>query len=104
MADPIAPGTWVEIESIVLEADERAPQVPEDTARLPLEMRVKGFLVSAGVMGENVEIETVAGRKLQGTLVKINPSYTHGFGAPIPELWAIGAEVRAILHKRSDPT
>ena len=28
-------------------------------------MRVRGFLVSAGMIGEVVEIETVAGRKLQ---------------------------------------
>ena len=104
MAEPVARGTWVEIESIVLEADERAPQVPADTARLPLEMRVKGFLMSADMIGEVVEIETVAGRKLQGKLVAVNPSYTHGFGAPIPELLTIGGEVRAILRKRSDPT
>ena len=100
MADEIAAGTLVEIQTIVLAPGERAPQVPEDTARVPLEMRVKGFLVATAVIGEEVVIETAAGRKLRGTVVKANPAYTHGFGQPIPELQRIGGEVRAIIRKR----
>ena len=101
MADLVAPGTWVEIRSIVLEPGERAPQVPDDTARVPLEMRVKGFLVSTAVIGGEAAIETSAGRKLHGTLSAVNPGYAHGFGPPIPELSGIGRELRAILWKRS---
>jgi hypothetical protein len=37
---------------------------------------------------------------LCGTLVEINPAYTHGFGPPVPELTGIGSEVRAILRQR----
>ncbi|MGR8952181.1 MAG: 2-amino-4-ketopentanoate thiolase, partial [Gammaproteobacteria bacterium] len=44
MTERIGKGVWVEIHDIVLEAGERAPQVPEDTAKVPLEMCVKGFL------------------------------------------------------------
>ena len=31
-------GDWVRIHSVVLSPDQRAPQVPEDTAGVPLEM------------------------------------------------------------------
>jgi hypothetical protein len=98
MTEPIAAGTWVEIHSVVLAPGERAPQVPEDTRRVPLEMRVKGVLAEPAVLGEDAEIETAAGRRLRGTLVATNPAYTHGFGPPIPELTSIGAEVRGILR------
>jgi hypothetical protein len=100
MTGPIAAGTWVEIHSVLLSPGGRAPQVPEDTRRVPLEMRVKGVLVGPAVLGEDAEIETAVGRRLRGTLVATNPAYTHGFGPPIPELAPIGAEVRAILRER----
>ena len=100
MADIVAANSWVEIHGIVLAAGQRAPHLPEDTQRVPLEMRVKGFLVSDAHLGEEVEIVTPAGRHLRGTLVSINPPYEHGFGPPIPELTGIGAEVRALLRER----
>jgi hypothetical protein len=98
MAERIAPGTWVEVCRVVLPPGERAPQVPPDTQAVPLEMRVKGFLVTGASVGEEAEILTRAGRRLRGTLVEVNPSYAHGFGAPIVELTAIGEEVRALLR------
>jgi hypothetical protein len=100
MAEPLAKGTWVEIHRIVLAPGERAPQVPEDTRLVPLEMRVKGFLLEAAALGEEAEIETPAARRLRGTLVADNPAYTHGFGPPIPELSTIGSAVRRILRER----
>ena len=96
----IEKGTWVEIHDVVLEAGERAPQVPQDTQRVPLEMRVKGFLLTPAAIGEAADIETLSGRQLRGQLVAVNPAYTHSFGAPIPELATIGGEVRALLHDK----
>ncbi|OOG26434.1 2-amino-4-ketopentanoate thiolase [Thioalkalivibrio denitrificans] len=90
-------GTWVEIYRVILPAGERAPQVPEDTAGVPLVMRVKGWLAAPAAPGAEAEIVTPAGRRLRGTLVAVNPAYTHGFGPPIPELSGVGPEVRAIL-------
>jgi hypothetical protein len=100
MAKLTSKGTWVEIHNIVLPAGERAPQVPEDTQQVPLEMRVKGFLVEPASLDEEVEIITTAGRHLRGRLIEVNPAYSHQFGAPIPELSTIGGEVRAILRER----
>ncbi len=102
MAEPIAVGTWVEIRRVVLGPAERAPQIPDDTKTVPLEMRAKGFLAAPAILGEEVTIVTPAGRHLRGTLAAVNPAYTHGFGAPIPELTLIGEEVRAILRTHRD--
>jgi hypothetical protein len=105
MAERIGRGTWVEIHRVVLRPGDRAPQIPDDTKAVPLEMRVKGFLAEPAALGEEVEILTPAGRRLCGTLAEVNPAYTHGFGAPIPELSALGQEVRGMLrsHRRKVP-
>ena len=100
MTDLIEKGTWVEIHNVVLPANERAPQVPEDTRRVPLEMRVKGFLLAPAAIGEDAEIETLSGRHLRGRLAEVNPAYTHSFGSPVPELSPIGCEVRALLREK----
>ena len=100
MTELIEKGTWVEIHRIVLVADERAPQVPADTRQLPLEMWVKGFLAEPVPLGEEAVIVTPAGRNLRGTLLKVNPAYNHTFGSPVPELCAIGGEVRSMLRQR----
>ena len=100
MTTPVAKGSWVEIHRILLPAGARAPQIPEDTQRVPLEMRVKGFLVEPAGLGEEAEIATTTGRRHHGTLTAFNPAYDHGFGAPIPELSTVGGEVRAILNTR----
>lgn len=94
----IAQGTWVEIHGVVLQVGERAPQVPEDTQTVPLEMRVRGFLTQPATPGDDAEIVTVTGRHLRGILTEANPAYSHGFGPPIAELLHIGAEVRALLQ------
>jgi hypothetical protein len=100
MAEPIATGQWVEIHRIVLPVGKRASQIPDDTRRVPLEMRVKGFLVAPADLGGDAEIVTRAGRRLRGTLATVNPAYTHSFGPPLPELSSVGDEVRAVLRAR----
>jgi hypothetical protein len=100
MTDMIEKGSWVEIHDVVLEAGERAPQVPQDTQRVPLQMRVRGFLSAPAAIGEEAGIETLSGRLLRGKLAEVNPAYTHSFGAPIPELSTIGREVRALLRDK----
>ena len=90
-------GDWVEIGDVLLAAGQRAPQVPEDTQRVALRRSVRGFALEPGAIGAQIRIRTAAGRELRGTLLAVNPAYTHGFGAPTPELAAIGAELRALL-------
>ena len=93
----IKKGAWVRIHRILLTPGERAPQVPEDTRQVPLEMWVKGWLLADAEPGETVEIETAAGRREQGTLLQENHAYGHSFGDFIPELPAIDRQVREIV-------
>ena len=102
MAERIAKGRWVELRRIVLPAGQRAQQVPDETQRVPLELRVKGTLVHDAALGEEAEIRTAAGRTLRGTLERTDPPYTHGFGPPVAELRAVGEELRALLQTRRD--
>ena len=100
MTEPVDKGVWVELYDIVLPAGQRAPQVPEDTQRVPLEMRVKGFLLEPARFGGEAEVVTAAGRRVRGRLGDVNPAYDHSFGQPIAELSPIGSELRTILRER----
>ena len=100
MTEHAVKNTWVEIGGIVLQKDERAPNLPNDTKQVPLEMRVKGFLLHDAEKGEEADVITSSGRTVKGTLTEINPVYTHMFGRPIPELSPIAGEIRAILRER----
>ena len=83
---------------MILGIGERAPQVPGDTAAVPLEMTVRGTLVDdLAEPGEEVTVETPAGRRLRGRLVGLEPAYDIGFGPPPPELRPVGPELRKIL-------
>ncbi|MBQ9179500.1 MAG: 2-amino-4-ketopentanoate thiolase [Firmicutes bacterium] len=92
-------GTWVQVHEIVLKPEERTGKLPEDTKKVPLEMWVKGFLKEDAAIGDTVEIETLTGRMVSGSLVAAEPAYSHGFGdIYIPEMLQIGMQARAILR------
>jgi len=88
--DQVAAGTWVEIEQVVLDPQERAPGIPEDTAAVPLLLRVAGFLAEDAAVGEPARVRTLIGRELDGVLRVVRPHYTHSFGDVVPELLTIG--------------
>jgi hypothetical protein len=91
--------TWVEIHDIVLKPEERTGNLPEETKKVPLEMRLKGFLLEEAELGDRVKIRTVTGRIVEGTLLKENPVYEHGYGETfVPELLTIGQNLRAMLE------
>ena len=90
--EKIKTGTWVEIEQIVLNPEERASALPEDTRKVPYVLHVSGFLLEDAALGQEARIRTVIGRELVGKLFVVNPSYTHSFGDTVPELLVIGLE------------
>lgn len=93
----IKKGEWVRIHKNILEPSQRAPQVPEDTKMVPLEMWVKGCLQDDSNMGEDVNIVTITGRKESGKLIEVNPYYDHDFGKFVPELLVISKQVRDVV-------
>ncbi len=90
-------GDYVRIESVVLTPEQRAPQVPDDTKKVPLELWVRGFVTADAEVGEEVEIKTITGRMVKGTLVEENPTYRHSFGEHVPEIYQIGLQLKEIL-------
>jgi hypothetical protein len=88
----IQPGTWVEIEQVVLTPEQRAPTLPEDTKCVPYVLRVSGFLIEPAELDGPAHIRTIIGRDLSGVLKTVNPSYSHSFGTVVPELLTIGTE------------
>lgn len=91
-------GDWALIKSVVLKAGERAPQVPEDTARVPLVQWVKGRLESKARVGDTVSARTRTGRVVKGELVVVNPGTTHDFGSFVPELLSVQEGIRRAMR------
>lgn len=92
----VGEGTWVEVEQVILQPHERAPTLPADTRLVPYLMRVSGFLLSSASVGQPATVRTLAGRELTGTLITVNPSYTHSFGETVRELLDIGLDPQAL--------
>lgn len=90
-------GDWVEVERVLLEPAERAAGLPEDTAAQPLRAWVKGFARQGGLIGDEIEVETMTGRVVTGHLSAVLPGYTHTFGTPPAEIVGIGRDLRARL-------
>ena len=96
-------GDWVQIYQVIFSPGERSPTIPEETKKVPLELRVKGWLmVPEAQVGEDAIIKTPAGRELEGRLLAVNPPFEHGFGRPVPELLALGPELRALLKEEGE--
>ncbi|MDX9917635.1 MAG: 2-amino-4-oxopentanoate thiolase subunit OrtA [Gudongella sp.] len=93
-------GDWVRIHEVVLNVGERAPNIPEDTQNVPLEMWDKGFLLNdSAEIGDKVEVETYIGRKIEGTLIEVNPYWSHDYGKAVPEILYIGRQARELLEE-----
>lgn len=90
-------GDWVRIHKVVLKAEERTAKLPEDTKVCDLEMWTKGTLLSDAESGDEVEIETIVGRREKGELVEVNPYYTHSYGVFVPEIIEIDKQLREIM-------
>ncbi len=88
---------WVEIGFTVLTPEQRTTRLPEDTRVVPYYGRLKGFVSGEVAVGEEVEVETVTGRRVRGEVLRIEPEYTHSFGRPVVELIQAGVEARSLL-------
>ena len=90
-------GEWVQIERTILEPSERAPQVPDDTKKVPLIMWIKGFLEEEANIGDEVKVKTRTGRIETGKLLEADPVYDLNYGNFVPELQKINIQVREEL-------
>jgi len=82
---------------VILPAEERTANLPEDTKKVPFEMWVKGHLLEDGELGDQVRIRTVSGREEHGTLIEVNPQFDVNFGAFVPEILEMDVRLRTAL-------
>ncbi len=96
-------GSWVRVHQQVLAPGQRAPQVPEDTQSVPLELWLNGELMADAAPGDTVRVRTRSGREAEGTLLDAPTNYTHSFGDTVPELRQVGdmvvARLREVRHE-----
>ena len=85
------------IHRVILSAQERTANLPEDTKRVPFELWVKGHLLCDGEIGDEVTIRTVSGRKEHGTLMEVDPQFDVNFGRFVPEILEMDVRLRAAL-------
>ncbi|NLC40990.1 MAG: 2-amino-4-ketopentanoate thiolase [Clostridiaceae bacterium] len=91
-------GDYVVVQRIVLTEGERAPQVPEDTAKVPLIALFKGYLEDeSAVPGDEVNVITMSGRKDKAVLTARDPSAQHTYGRFVPELMQVHRQVRDLV-------
>ncbi|NLA95291.1 MAG: 2-amino-4-ketopentanoate thiolase [Clostridiaceae bacterium] len=96
-------GDYAVIQEIVLPVGQRAPQVPEDTAKTPLIAFTKGWLLEeAAEVGERVRVKTMSGRTVEGSLTSRELAPSHDYGDYIPELQVIHQQVRGMLFGGDD--
>lgn len=96
----VASGTWVELELVVLQAAERAPGIPADTAAVPFAARVRGFLLAPAILEGTAEVLSQANRVVRGRLCAVLPRNPANFGDPSPELLQVGRAMKTRLSAR----
>jgi len=93
----VTKGTWVTIRKTILEPENRAAGIPEDTAATPLIMWVNGFLEQDAELEQAATVRTKMNRLEEGTLEAVNPILKIDYGAYVPEIARIGKDARNIL-------
>lgn len=93
-------GDLVQVHKVILTPEQRPEDIPACTKSVPYEAWIKGFLLDDEArIGDTVRIETFIGRQLAGTLVEVNPMYTHHFGKPQPALLSAGMEAKKRIKR-----
>lgn len=87
-------GDYVEIKITILNPEERAENLPEDTKKFAYEGKLRGYLLQDANIGEVVTVETPIGRFVKGVLLGEVKEYEHNFGEPIRELIDVGKKVK----------
>jgi hypothetical protein len=99
VTEPVAAGRWARVHRLELAPSERAPGVPPDTAAVPFETWVNGWLVEPARLGAAARLRTAAGRVVEGVLESVDPGYDHSFGSPPESLQAAAAQARALVFE-----
>lgn len=86
----IPAGTWVEVERVLLQPEQRSTALPEETRTKPFVVKVSGFLVADAELGDEAVVRSLIGHEHHGVITAVNPSYAHTFGETVQDLLHIG--------------
>lgn len=92
-------GRWGRIHRLELAPSQRAPGIPPDTAAVPFETWINGWLVDDAAIGELAQLTTPTGRIVEGVLVEADPGYTHSFGSPPEPLQRAGRRAFELVFR-----
>lgn len=98
MTERVPAGTRVQLSYTLLEAEQRAPGLPHDTADVPYVVRVKGILHEPAALGDTAAVRTTAGRLLEGRLSEVAPADSHTFGRPVAALVTVVDAITRMLE------
>ncbi|SUY46131.1 Uncharacterised protein [Clostridium putrefaciens] len=93
----IRKGTWIEIEEVVLEVDDRASNIPIETKATPLKCWIRGYCMEDCDLGEYVQVKTNIGRIAKGVVVEVEPGYYHTYGKYVSEISRIGIQAKEMI-------
>jgi hypothetical protein len=99
---PVPAGLWVRVHRVELAPSERAPDLPEDSATVPFESWINGWLIEEAAIGAQTRIQTATGRLVEGELVEVAPGYHHSFGPPPSPLQRAGQRARQSLFAKDE--
>ena len=90
----IKKGSYVRIEKVILQADQRTSKIPDDTKAVPFKMWTKGILQHDANLNEEASIVTMSNRQDKGILVEVNPMYELNYGEFLPEMIEIDMRLK----------
>lgn len=93
----IAKGKFVRIKKVILNPDQRASNIPEETKKVPLIMWTKGILLEEANLGDNVKVKTLSNRVETGELVEVNHIQKVDYGSFVEELFIVGQKAKEEL-------
>lgn len=95
-------GTYVKITKNFLKPEHRLNTIPEVTSNTPLTGWVTGKLLKDSDLNKKAPIETITGRFVNGTVIEIEPSHSHTFGAYVPELAMVRETILREMWREDD--
>jgi hypothetical protein len=95
-------GTFVRIRQTVLNPQDRSPNLPDDTKKVPFKIWVKGYLLEDADLFDIVTIKTIDGRLIKGRLKEANPPYRHSYGDFVQEVLCVRDIIRNDMRGEDD--
>ncbi|WP_423364436.1 2-amino-4-oxopentanoate thiolase subunit OrtA [Mycoplasma sp. P36-A1] len=93
-------GSFVRIERVILQPEERTSKIPDETKSKPFTMWTKGFLLEDCELNKEAKILTKSNREDYGVLKEVDPMYELNYGEYLPEMTEIDRKLKAERYEK----